>query len=49
VGVFDPDLKDIEVNGSGIVSVGKLTVYTNVYAFTNRIREIANKKGDQVV
>jgi hypothetical protein len=49
VGVFDPDPKDVEVNGSGIVSVGKLTVYTDVYAFTNRIREIANKKGNQVV
>jgi len=49
VGVFDPDPKDIEVNGSGIVSVGKLMVYTDVYTFTNRIREIVNKKGDQVV
>ena len=49
VGVFDPNLKDIKVNGSGIVNIGKLTVYIDVYAFTNQIREIANKKGDQVV
>ena len=46
VGVFNPDPKDIKVNGSGIISIGKLTIYTDVYAFTNQIREITNKKGD---
>jgi hypothetical protein len=46
MGVFDPDLKDIEINGLGIISIGKLTVYTNVYTFINRIRKIVNKKGD---
>ena len=46
VRVFDPNLKDIEINSSGIVSIGKLIIYIDVYAFINRIREITNKKGD---
>jgi hypothetical protein len=49
VGVFDPNPQDAEVTGSGITSVGKLTVYTNIYAFTNRLRELASKKGDKAV
>jgi hypothetical protein len=49
VGVFDQNPQDAEITGSGITSVGRPTVYTNIYAFTDRLRELAGEKGDKAV
>lgn len=47
VGYFNPTAKDMD--GTGITSSGKLTVYTDVYTFTNRLRHLAETRGEQAV
>ncbi|KAK2034141.1 hypothetical protein LX32DRAFT_441932 [Colletotrichum zoysiae] len=47
VGLFHPEAKD--PNHLGMVSDGKLTVYTDVYAFTDRLTDLAASRGDAAI
>ncbi|KAI0860172.1 hypothetical protein F4860DRAFT_480350 [Xylaria cubensis] len=47
VGYFNPNTKDPE--GHGIVASGRVTIYTNVHAFTNRLDHLATTRGEQAV
>ena len=47
VGYFNPTARDTD--GTGITSSGKVTVFTDVYAFTNRLRHLGETRGEQAV
>ncbi|KAI1127019.1 hypothetical protein F5Y10DRAFT_202175 [Nemania abortiva] len=47
IGYFNPGIRDPE--GHGIVASGRVTIYTNVHVFTNRLRHLAATRGEQVV
>lgn len=47
VGLFNPEAKDPQ--HLGMVSDGKMTVYTDVWAFTDRLKDLAATKDDNQV
>ncbi|KAK1963004.1 hypothetical protein LY78DRAFT_585581, partial [Colletotrichum sublineola] len=47
VGIFNPEAKD--PTHLGMVNDGKLTVYTDIYAFTDRLNDLAASRGDAPV
>ncbi|GAW26153.1 putative transposon Ty3-I Gag-Pol polyprotein [Rosellinia necatrix] len=47
VGFFNPSSKDYD--GSGALSQGKQTIYTDVWAFTDRLRHLAGVHGEAKV
>lgn len=47
VGYFNPGQKDPE--GHGIVAAGKHTIYTNIFAFTHRLKHLETTRGAQAV
>ncbi|KAF3059633.1 hypothetical protein GL218_04751 [Daldinia childiae] len=44
VGYFNPSLKD--PHNTGIIAVGKYTVFTNIFPFTDRLRQLAVSHGE---
>ncbi|OTB13746.1 hypothetical protein K445DRAFT_158079 [Daldinia sp. EC12] len=47
IGYFNPSLKD--PHNTGIVAVGRYTIFTNVFPFTDRLRQFAASHGENVV
>lgn len=47
VGYFNPSLKD--PHNTGIIAVGKYTVFTNIFPFTDRLRQLAVSHGEDSV
>ncbi|KAI1469482.1 uncharacterized protein F4812DRAFT_331756 [Daldinia caldariorum] len=47
VGYFNPSLKD--PHNTGVVAVGRYTVFTNVFTFTDRLRQLAASHGEKIV
>ena len=40
---------DAKITSLRIISIKKLIIYINIYAFTNRLCELASKKGDKAI